>query len=314
MGIVGRECRPGVGRYRLAERPRHVAKMGQRAREVAVLDVEMKILVTPAADRLHEVRKVLPVLTAIPLSEFVTVVVEGHARCVVRADHEALGAIDHGRGLFEWVRDLEAERGRRLHRQAADVGDQDRIVPLEDRHLTVGHVAVVHVAEPAAEAHNPLGQLLFADRPAALVEFVRILVAEVAIARDLVPVPVVVEPLADRDLLRCRAGPEVEVEARWDRGRRVHEADALPQSETDRVGRVHSPNLSRLHELHHLPGARHTPALHAHLAHAAEFAGPLGHHPALLHVVAAGLLDVDVFARLHRPHGHQGMPVVGRGD
>jgi hypothetical protein len=30
--------------------------------------------------------------------------------------------------------------------------------------------------------------------------------------------------------------------------------------------------------------------------------------------VAAGLLDIDILAGLHRPDAHQGVPVVRRGD
>ena len=43
-------------------------------------------------------------------------------------------------------------------------------------------------------------------------------------------------------------------------------------------------------------------------------AGGLDGDPALVDVVAARLLDVDVLAGLAGPDGHQRVPVVGRGD
>ncbi|NDH36077.1 MAG: hypothetical protein EBX67_11560, partial [Betaproteobacteria bacterium] len=84
--------------------------------------------------------------------------------------------------------------------------------PALHRFDEVGVVLVVSTAAPLAE------------RPAALVELVRILVAEIAVAGEAVPVPVVVEPLADRD----------------DRGRGMWSegagADAVPAVGLEQVG------------------------------------------------------------------------------
>ena len=312
--VVRCERRAGAGGHRLAERPRHVAEVRQGARKMSVLDVEVKILVVAALDRLHEVREVLLVAAARPLAEFVAVVVAGNTGGVVRPDGEPRGAIPDVAGPVEWTAVLQAERDGRLDRQAADIGDQQGIVPLKDGHLAVGHVAIIDVTEPTAETHHPLGKFLLADTPAGLVEFVGILVAKVAVAGDVIPVPVVMELLAGRDLGRGGARPEVEVESRRDRCGGVDQPDAGPFAVADGPGHLHVADLPALHEVERFPHAGRAAALHAHLAHASELPRPLRHHAAFLHVVAAGLFHVDVLARLHRPDGHEGVPVVGRGD
>ena len=314
MLVVGRQAQPCAGAADLSERPRHVAQVGQGAREMAVFDVEMQVAVVAALDRLHEVGEVLLVRAARPGAERIAVVVEGRAGRVVRRDGEALRAIpDVGRAL-ERLHLRKPERDGRLDRQAADVGNQECVIPLEDRHLAVGDVAVVDVAEPAAQAHDPPGKLLLAEAPPCLVELVRILVAEVAVAGEMVPVPVVVQPLPRGHDGRRRPGPEVEVEARRKRGWRVDEADGGARLEADRVGDLHGPEPAAFDEVECLPHAGHAAALHAHLAHPVELPRPLRDHAALLHVVAAGLFHVDILARLHRPDGHYGMPVIGCRD
>ena len=141
-----------------------------------------------------------------------------------------------------------------------------------------------------------------------------ILVAEIAIPGDMVPVPVVVEFLTGRHHGRGRARPEIEVEAGRNGSRCVDQPDAWPVAVADGAGHLHVADFPTLHEVECLPHAGHAAALHTHLAHASKLAGPLRDHPALLDVVAAGLFHVDILARLHRPDGHHGMPVVGRGD
>ena len=277
-----------------------------------VLDVEVEILVVAALDRLHEIREVQLIAAPLPFAQFVAVEVIGHTGTVVGGDDVALGAVPDVAGPQR--SGLEAERDGRLDLEASNIGDQQGVVPLEDGDLAVGRVAIVDVAEPAADTHHPLGQFLLAESPAGLVELVRILVAQVAVARDVVPVPVVMELLAGWHLGRCRASPEVEVEAGRNRGGRVDQPDARTRLVAQRAGHLHVADLPALHEVERLPHASHAAALHAHLAHASELPRPLRHHAALFHVVAAGLLHVDILARLHRPDGHQGVPVVGRGN
>ena len=267
-----------------------------------------------ALDRLHEIREVLLVAAFRPLAQLFAVVIEGGTGAVARCDGESRGAVPDVAGFVERAAVLQAERDGRLDLEAPDIGDQQRVVPLEDGHLAVGRVAIVDVAEPAADTHHPLGKLLLADPPPGLVELVGILVAKIAVARDVVPVPVVMELLAGGHLGRSRARPEVEVEAGWNRGGRVDQPDARPVTVADGPRDFDVADLPALHELERLPHAGHAAALHAHLAHASELPRPLRHHAALLHVVAAGLLHVDILARLHCPDGHQGVPVVGRGD
>ena len=205
-----------------------------------------------------------------------------------------------------------AHRG--LHIQPADIRDQQRVVPLEERHLAVGDIAIVDVAEPAAEADDALGKLLLAEAPAGLVELVGILVAEIAVAGETVPVPVVMEALAVGNDVGGGPGPEIKVETGGERRRRVDQPDARPPLVAQRVGHLHRADLSALHEVDRVAHPAHAAALRAHLAHAPELAGPLRHHASFLDGVTARLLDVDVLTGLHRPDAHQGMPVIGRGD
>ena len=74
--------------------------MGQRARQVAVFDVEVQVLVIAAADGLDEVGEMGLVLAAAPLAQFVAVVVEGHAGRVIGADDVTFGSVpDVGRAV-----------------------------------------------------------------------------------------------------------------------------------------------------------------------------------------------------------------------
>ena len=247
-----------------------------------------------------------------PRAERRSGVVEGGARLVIRRHDVAVGAPPD-------VADTErasrrAVRHRGLHLQTADVRDEERVVPLEKRHLAVGDVAVVDVAEPSTEADDALGKLLLAQAPAGLVELVGILVAEIAVAGEAVPVPVVVEALAVGNDVRGGPGPEIEVEPRGNRSRRVDQPDARPPLVAQRVGHLHRADLPTLHEVDRVSHPGHAAALRAHLAHPPELAGPLRHHASFLDGVTQGLLDVDVLAGLHRPDAHEGVPVVGRGD
>src|SRR5262249_12478998 len=55
-------------------------------------------------------------------------------------------------------------------------------------------------------------------------------------------------------------------------------------------------------------------ALRADLTNPLVLAGGRGHQRAFVNVVRRGLLALHVLAVLHRPHGHERVPVVRRGD
>ena len=310
--VVGGERRPSPEGHLLAELPRHVAEMGQGTGEVAVLNVEVEILVLAAADRLDEVGEVFAARAPRPGAEWRSGVVEGGARLVIRRHDVAFGAPPDVADAERPGRRAVGHRG--LHLQPADIRDQQRVVPLEERHLAVGDIAIVDRAEPAAEAHDALGKLLLAQAPAGLVELVGILVAEIAVAGEAVPVPVVMEALAVGNDVGGGPGPEIKVEPRGDRRWRVDQPDARPPLVAQCVGHLHRADLSALHEVDRVAHSGHAAALRAHLAHAPELAGPLRHHTSFLDGVTARLLDVDVLTGLHRPDAHQGMPVIGRSD
>ena len=99
-----------------------------------------------------------------------------------------------------------------LEGQAAVVEEKrGRLVGVEGQ-LVVRGLAVVFVAPASAEAHDALGQQFgIAERPAAHVELVRSLVADVAIAEGPLPVPVVVELLPMHGLHAARTRPQLEV-------------------------------------------------------------------------------------------------------
>ena len=180
--------------------------------------------------------------------------------------------------------------------------------------MAIGDVTVVCIAQTAAQAHDTFREFLLAQAPASFVDFVRVLVAEVAIAGDVVPVPVVMELLAMRHNMWRGACPQIEIEASRQRRGRVHQTNARPTLVTDRLSHFHIANFSTFDEVDRCSYARCAAALRPHLAHAAEFSGPLHDHSPFLNVVAAGLFHVDIFAGLHGPYSHQGVPVIWSGD
>ena len=198
--------------------------------------------------------------------------------------------------------------------QAANLEeDRGRVVVQEDD-LRVGRLAVVLVAEPAAEAHDVPGQRVLAQAPAAAVHVVDAHVAEVAVAGVPVPVPVVVQVLAHQGPLVGRAAPEVVVDRLRDRLRAGDLADALPRLVVEPVGVEDLAEIALADVLERLgeagPLARAVRGLDDPLV----LAGRLDHLAAFEDVVGRGLLDVHVLARLAGPDRRQRVPVVGRGD
>src|SRR5262249_54021451 len=153
------------------------------------------------------------------------------------------------------------------------------------------------------------GKLVLLEPPASLVHLVNALVAQVAVAEVPLPVPVVVEALAQDGLHRGRATPEVVVHSLRRRLRAVDLADAAARLVAQATGHLDFAELAGLDEGDGLAHAGHAAALGAGLADLVELAGGFNDAPALTDVVADRLLDVDVLASLHGPDGGQRVPV-----
>src|SRR5262249_8318846 len=231
---------------------------------------------------------------------------------VVGADDHALGAVPDVADVG--VLRLEAERVRALRRQAAHLEDQLAVAVVVDAHLRVGRLAVVLVAEAAADAHDRVGHRVLAEAPPGLVHLMDALVAEVAVAVFPLPVPVVVQVLAHQRPVRRRAAPQVVVDAGRDRLRAAHLADRAARLVAQAAGQLHLADLARVHVLDRLAQPPAGAALRARLADLVQLAGHFDNAPTLADVVADRLLDVDVLAGLHGPDGGQRVPVVRRGD
>ena len=80
------------------------------------------------------------------------------------------------------------------------------------------------------------------------------------------------------------------------------------------AGKAHPANFARVQGLDGLDDPRPTAALVAHLHDALVFARGGDHQFAFAQVVAAGLLDIDVFAGRAGEDGGGRVPVIGRGN
>ena len=97
-----------------------------------------------------------------------------------------------------------------LARQAADF-EEDRsfVFVLKPKKLGVGGIAIVVIADATADRYDFFGQMRIAQSPAADVELVWALVAEVAIAISGLPMPIVVQFLAHDRIFIARSIPEI---------------------------------------------------------------------------------------------------------
>src|SRR5439155_3640912 len=99
--------------------------------------------------------------------------------------------------------------------QAAHLEDQPLLAVVVDADLRVGRLAVVGVAEAAADADDRTADVVAAQAPAGDVHLVDALVAQVAVAVVPGPVPVVVQvDAAQGGLHGGRAAPQVVVDRR----------------------------------------------------------------------------------------------------
>ena len=205
--------------------------------------------------------------------------------------------------------------GQLARRQPAHLEDQGGVgVIMADDH-GVGGLAVVHVAEPAADGEDAGRKLLHAQEPAGDVHLVDALVAEVAVAGVPDPVPVVMQLLAHQGQLERRAAPEIVVNRGGHGLRAVHLADAgaafvaEPAAHLD-LAQVALPDpLDRGSDA--LAGGA---ALGAGLDDAVVLARELDNAAPFADVVRNRLLDVHILAGLDGPDRGQGVPVVGSGD
>jgi len=198
-------------------------------------------------------------------------------------------------------------------RQAADLEDQRRAVIGVIDDLRVGGLAVVVVAQAPANAHHARRQRRIAQEPAGDVHLVDSLVAQVAVAVVVDPVPVVVEVLPGQGLQRRRAGPEVVIQS----GRDLSFAHLADRHARLVAGATRVLDLSQVarpdpgHGLDHVGvGA----GLRSGLDHASVLACGADELSSLEDIVGDRLLQIDVLSGLAGPDGGQRVPVVGRSD
>ena len=203
--------------------------------------------------------------------------------------------------------------------EAADFEDERGGGVVVDDDLGVGRVAVVAVAEAAADAEGVAGQAGFAEEPAGDVHLVDALVADVAVAVEVNPVPVVVNGAVFRGVAVGRdegrgAGPEIVIDCGGNGRGRAGEADAVAAFVAEATGGGDFAEVAGLR-----PGDGFTEAcagadLRAGLGDAAGFLSGGDELAALPDVVGNGFFDVDIFAGLQGPDAHERVPVVGSGD
>ena len=151
------------------------------------------------------------------------------------------------------------------------------------------------------------------NQPSGLVHFMDALVSDVAIAKIPEPVPVVVNQVGVKSLLRCRPQPDVERQL----------AGGSPVGLTPMLGArlvaegSRDLKLAELSRLDH--GNRMSPiprgtALRTVLDDPVVTPRGFDGHPTFVHVVAARFFDVDVLARLAGPDRDQRVPVIRRGN
>src|ERR1019366_5354034 len=117
---------------------------------MALEDFALEVLAATGADGGGEVAVVVAVAGEAP--QLAIIVVERPAGIVAGEDDVAVGAMED-------VADRGAAVGVGL--QAADFEDQLAVAVIEDGHLRVGGLAVVGVAEAAAEADDGAGEFGF---------------------------------------------------------------------------------------------------------------------------------------------------------
>ena len=182
--------------------------------------------------------------------------------------------------------------------------------------LRVGGLAIVLVAEPSADAPDARGKFHVAEEPTGNVHLVDALIAEVAIAVIPHPVPVVMQAFTGEGFLGGRAEPEIVIHlARHILGIRDI-TDAAAALVAEAAGDLDLAKVAGLHPLHGILNALGATGLCAGLDNLLVLPGSVHQLAAFPHVMAHGLLHVDIFAGLDGPDGGEAVPVVwgGYGD
>ena len=179
--------------------------------------------------------------------------------------------------------------------------------------LRVGGLAIVLVSEPAADAPDAWGKFHVAEEPTGDVHLVDALIAKVAIAVIPHPVPVVMQAFAGEGFLGGWAEPEIVIHlARHILGiRDITDAAAALVAKT--TGDLDLTEVTSLHPLHGILNALGAASLCAGLDNLLVLPGGVHQLAAFPHVVAHGLLHVNILAGLDSPDGGEAVPVVRGG-
>ena len=174
-------------------------------------------------------------------------------------------------------------------------------------------LALIVPLEAPADGHGAHGMsLIVVDGPAGDVELVSALIVEVTVAGLPEPVPVVVDKVGVKLIDNGGALPEVPVEI-FGRGGNAFVSDAATWLAAIAVGNLEFAPGAGFDHLVETSDVAIAAALGSVLDDDAVFLLGGDGHAAFFHIVAHGLLDVDVFASLGAPNGHEGVPVVRGG-
>ena len=291
-----------------AESVGDVAEVAEGAGVVAFEDVGVLLAAVAAADGVDEVFK------DVALVELEVDVAEVLA--VAAPVFKELALADDAGFEVEFV---VHDAGKVAHftDEAAGFEDELGLAVVKDGELHVGGLALVGVVGAvdvaSAEGNDGFGEGGVFDGPTGDVHLMNALVADVAVAEVPEPVPVVVDEVAVEGLFGSGSEPEVEVYVAGDffvgfvaDAPAGFAAVAFGDEEFAVFAAVDGGDL--------LGPAAAGAALGAVLDDAVVFAGGFDALAAFEDVVAAGFLDVDVFAGLASPDGDEGVPVVGGGD
>ncbi len=145
------------------------------------------------------------------------------------------------------------------------------------------------------------------------------LVADVAVAVEINPVPVVVDRAVFRGIAvgwdeGRGAGPEIVIDRGGNGRRRAGESDAIAAFVAKTAGRSDFAEVAGLSPGDGLAEAFARADLSTGLGNAAGFLGGGDKLAAFPDVVGNGFFDVDIFAGLQGPDAHERVPVIGGGN
>lgn len=285
-----------------------VAKVAKGAGVVAFEDVGVLLAAIAAADGVDEVFKDVAFLE---LEVDIAEVLAGAASVF-----KELALPDDAGFEVEFVV-YDAGEVAHFADEAAGFEDELSLTVIKDGELHVGCLALVGVVGAvdvaSADGDDGLGESGVFDGPAGDVHLMNALVADVAVAEVPEPVPVVVDEVAVEGLFGGGAEPEVEVHVAGDFFVGFV-ADAPAGFAAVAFGDKEFAVLAAVNGGDLLGPAAAGAALGAVLNDAVVFAGGFNALAAFEDVVAAGFLNINVFAGLASPDGDEGVPVVGGGN